>query len=128
MIRDGKVKREDAVVDTRRVTDPEAGPMRGTTAEELVDEEIAHASDWDFAALAPAFRHVPLLVVATSEDERDNDMRRTLLDSAIASLHGTDLTSIVVEDDHGFSAHRIWLARTVVRWLADHCGKRAIRR
>jgi pimeloyl-ACP methyl ester carboxylesterase len=121
MIRDGKVKREDAVANTRSVTDPEAGPMRGTTAEALVDEEVAHAADWDFAALAPSLRHEPILVIATSQDERDDDMRRAPLDSALAPPHGTTLTSIGVDDDHGFSAHRIWLARTVVRWLAGHC-------
>jgi hypothetical protein len=46
------------------------------------------------------------------------------LDSALRASGARGWRSRVIDDDHGFSAHRVALARTIIAWLGDDCGAR----
>jgi pimeloyl-ACP methyl ester carboxylesterase len=105
--------------------DRESGPLHGTTAAALDAEAEQHARDWSFEALAPALASKHGLVIASTHDEADAaDMLHAPLDSALRASGARGWRSRVIDDDHGFSAHRVALARTIIAWLGDDCGAR----
>jgi uncharacterized protein len=122
-LREGRVKGEEFLPEWRSYTDSEAGPLKGTTAEALAEEAKAHAAEWDFSALAAALGAKHGLVIASAKDEaRSPDMLREPLDAALRGLKAEHWQSQAIDDDHSFSAHRIALARAVIRWLEKECG------
>jgi dienelactone hydrolase len=76
------------------------------TAEQMADEAIAGAKDWDFIAYAPNLAKHPLLLV-TSDD----------LAKADRALGGAPVTEVHLATDHSYSDHRIALEAAVIRWL-----------
>jgi pimeloyl-ACP methyl ester carboxylesterase len=122
LLRDGSVKPEMFLAEWRSYTDPEAGPLRGTTAEALAEETKSHAAEWDLSALAAALSAKHGLVIASTKDEaRSPAMLREPLDAALRGLRAEHWQSRTIDDDHSFSAHRIALARTVIGWLQQEC-------
>lgn len=110
----------DFIDEARSYTDPEAGPLKGVTAEQLADEAKSHAVAWNFSALAPALANRRGLVIASAQDEaRSKDMLREPLFSALKAAGAQHWDSRVIDDDHGTSAHRIALEKMVIDWLAQ---------
>ena len=117
------ITRRDFLVETKNYTDPEAGPLRGTTAQALADEAKAHPKDWDFVAFAPALAGKSGLVI-TSKKDTDNsaEMVTPAFEEALRRAHAARWTFRAFDDDHSFSAHRIEAARSVIAWLDQNCG------
>lgn len=121
---DGKpITRRDFLVETKSYTDPEAGPLRGTTAQALADEAKAHAKDWDFLALVPELASKAGLMITSKKDtDGSTEMVTTRFEEALRGAHATHWTFRAFDDDHSFSAHRIEAARAVLAWLDQNCG------
>jgi uncharacterized protein len=106
--------------EARSYTDPEAGPLKGVTAEQLADEAKAHAAAWDFSAFAPALANRKGLVIASAQDEaHSKDMLREPLFTALKAAGAKHWDSRAIDDDHGTSGHRIALEKMVIDWLGQ---------
>jgi pimeloyl-ACP methyl ester carboxylesterase len=98
---------------------PLVPPLRGATAEGLVDEMAAHRAAWNLLDRVPALRERPVLLVAA---ERDETAIPLLHHRPLVDAFGPDaprLTVAAFDADHLFSSTRIALARTVAAWLRD---------
>jgi pimeloyl-ACP methyl ester carboxylesterase len=117
----------DASADSRRFvtsfktnTDPISGPLR-TAPDALIREVIAAKDDWDFTALAPRLANRATLVVTSTHDEASPEFQRAGLDAAMKKLGAARYTSLALDDDHPFSAHRLGIAKLVENWLRNVC-------
>jgi pimeloyl-ACP methyl ester carboxylesterase len=117
----------DASADSRRFvtsfktnTDPISGPLR-TAPDALIREVIAAKDDWDFTALAPRLANRATLVVTSTHDEASPEFQRAGLDAAMKKLGAARYTSLTLDDDHPFSAHRLGIAKLVENWLQKIC-------
>ncbi len=114
----GTAKPDEVAARWQSYVDAEAGPLRGTTAAALVAEAQANGAAWSFAALAPKLKGKRGLVVFSAGDlAKSPDGQRALA----AGLPKDAWTLRTLDDDHGFSQHRIALSRDVVAWLRT-CG------
>jgi pimeloyl-ACP methyl ester carboxylesterase len=111
---------EDALGWFSSTMDADAGPVRGVSAQALVDEAMAHAEAWSFASLAKGLEDTRGLVVSTKDEAKERDTDPAPL---LAGLKGRAWVLRVVDDDHGLSHHRIVLARDVVGWLKTACAR-----
>lgn len=98
--------------------DPDSGPLRGADPDALASALEQHAQDYDLVTLAPAMAGKSLLFVSSTEDEQLATGRTQELAESYRAA-GAAVERLVVDDDHALSAHRIWLARTLIRWLSD---------
>jgi len=115
----GKLPVDRVVAGMQSYADPEAGPLRGTTIEALVAEAQRNASAWTFASLARELQAKRGLVIVSTEDQAGSpDMAHAPLEAA---LRGPAWTFRRIQDDHGFSHHRIALTRAVVKWIDSNC-------
>jgi pimeloyl-ACP methyl ester carboxylesterase len=104
----------------RDVTSP-GGPIHGN-ADSLIAEMAAGDANWDYLAQAGALSTHPLLLVSATRDSPDeNPAMYALLGTALRSAGARNVTSIVYDDDHALSAHRLQLADALVRWLKTRC-------
>jgi uncharacterized protein len=87
--------------------------LHGATAVSVVEETIAHRTDWNYQSWASQLTHQPLLVIGASRG-RGEDNR--ILAEAVTGAGG-NVTAVTFESDHGFQDHRIALAAEVVDWL-----------
>lgn len=87
--------------------------LQGATALSVVEETIAHRSDWNYLSWASQLTHQPLLVIGASRG-RGEDNRN--LAQAVAAAGGK-VTAVTFDTDHSFQDHRIALAAEVVSWL-----------
>ena len=95
-------------------------PLRGATAEGLVDEMLARSPDWNLVDRVAALKDRPVLLVAAEDDETAVPLlHHRPLAEAFARTGTGALTTAALEDDHLFSATRVGLARTVVRWASS---------
>jgi pimeloyl-ACP methyl ester carboxylesterase len=94
-------------------------PLRGTSAETITRDELAHAVDWDLVKRVPGLVTRPVLLIAGT---RDNV-------TPVAEHHGpvlaefrrlkaANVTTVVLNADHSFSDKRVTVARTLISWLA----------
>ena len=94
------------------------GPLRGTTAQKLLDEILAQGDSWHLSGQASALAQRPALLVAGS---RDNDLPAVMyhlpLVNAFRQANATQLSEVTLDSDHVFSDRRIALARTLLDWL-----------
>jgi hypothetical protein len=88
----------------------------------LIREVIAAKDDWDFTALAPRLANRATLVVTSTHDEASPEFQRAGLDAAMKKLGAARYTSLALDDDHPFSAHRLGIAKLVENWLRNACG------
>jgi uncharacterized protein len=93
-------------------------PLRGTSAETLL-EEIRHAGvRWDLAALASDLADRPILLIgATRDAEAPLHTHHEPLVRALKDAGASRLTNLVLETDHAFSDQRIAMTRAVLHWL-----------
>lgn len=95
----------------------EGGPLRGDAAR-AVAEFVGKAESYSFEHMAPSIAQIPLLIIsATRAFGATHDALVTTLRNAGAE----DLTEVVLDDDHAFSAHRVELAQLLVAWLRASC-------
>jgi pimeloyl-ACP methyl ester carboxylesterase len=106
----------------RQTTDPASGPIRGDAAA-MLRETIANAERWDYLTLGPALRRPPVLLVAASHDDPDeDDAMRLRLTAALRTAGNARVRSLLLDDDHPFSAHRLALGALLGEWLNGECG------
>jgi len=109
-----KAIREAAMNDEFR---DDAIPLAGTTADQLIDEAIASAKDWDFVDWAPRLKTRPVLLI-TADDGNGPDSHRLAL--ALTAAGDPSVAEIHMTTDHPYSDHRIALMSAVLDWLASN--------
>jgi uncharacterized protein len=97
------------------MADEFAGMLNGITGQDLREQWRALAP---LAASARAFAPRPMLLVAA---DKDTIFPASCYVDSIAGVPGIRLIRIE-ESDHGFTACRPWLARTVTDWLVATLG------
>jgi pimeloyl-ACP methyl ester carboxylesterase len=85
-----------------------------TTTEDLADELVAHADDWQMAAAAPKLKDRRLLVLYGNDAYKPHAL--VLIDALKAGKAKT-LTVGHTATDHAWSDHRIALQAQVINWL-----------
>ena len=109
--------------ETCTALDPLMPPLRGATAEALVDEMQTRAGDWNLADRAAALAGRPLLLVAAERDATAPPLlHHAPLAEALEGAGARALTTTTLADDHLFSTTRIALAHLVAAWLRDVTG------
>jgi pimeloyl-ACP methyl ester carboxylesterase len=98
--------------------DPDSGPLRGADPDGLASALQQHAQDYDLLTLTPSMAGKSLLFVSSTADEKLATGRTQELAESYLEA-GAIVERLVVDDDHALSAHRIWLARNLIRWLSD---------
>jgi pimeloyl-ACP methyl ester carboxylesterase len=110
----------DSVVFAREVRRREAqlGALRGTSAEALARETMNHAAEWSLQrhATALARKRVLLLVAAHDESVAQSEVYDPL-SAKLRAAGAPELTTLVLDSDHGFSNRRIGLAQALIGWL-----------
>lgn len=95
----------------------EGGPLRGDAMSALA-EITGEAESYSLDHMAPSIAQTPVLIVsATRAQGRYHDSRVMALKNAGAE----NLTEILLDDDHSFSAHRIELAQLLIDWMRTSC-------
>jgi dipeptidyl aminopeptidase/acylaminoacyl peptidase len=103
--------------------DADGGPIDGD-ASQMVGEMTERANAYDVRSRALSLATRPLLLVAGERDEAVP--KRDHHDQLIAALRAAgaeQLTELVFDDDHSFSANRIELARQLVNWQRIECWR-----
>lgn len=101
--------------------DFEGGPIKAEP-ETAIRELVEQADAFDLTTVAPSLAGRPVLMVAGTRDETapKADHHDPLL-AALRASERADVTEILLDDDHYFSAHRVELSRRVVEWLRERC-------
>lgn len=117
---------EKATRDYIAWTGEDGGPMR-LDADAVMQALAANAADWNYLSHAPALKDRPLLLVAATRDTPDEGVERhAQLAQAIRAAGGDQVETLVYDDDHPFSSHRLVLAETLVEWMRkSRCGEPA---
>lgn len=104
-------------------TGEDGGPMRLDT-DAVMQSLPANAADWNYLSHASALEERPLLLVAATRDTPDEGVAlHAQLAQAIRTAGGRQVESLVYEDDHPFSSHRLELAEALVGWMRkSQCG------
>ncbi len=89
-------------------------PLTGCTAESLLDEALAHASEWDFVDQAAALAGRPLLCVNSNDG---GALYSEALAAAARKAGAKSVTEVHFPTDHGYNDHRIALQSAVLNWL-----------
>ncbi len=99
-----------------------AGGVIDTHLDTLLAQVEAGAEAYRTPARAEALASRPLLVVAGTRDEATpKELHHDPFVAALARAGADRVTEVVYDDDHGFSAHRVDLARRLVDWQAEAC-------
>jgi pimeloyl-ACP methyl ester carboxylesterase len=94
------------------------GPLRGGNGEAIVREVEQHRMDYNYFLRADTLKAKSLLVIAAIRDpDQPLPEYHEPLVKALAAAHAAHLETLLYDDDHPFSAHRIALARKVTTWL-----------
>lgn len=104
-------------------TGEDGGPIR-LDVDAVMQSLVANAAGWNYLAHAAALKERPLLLVAATRDSPDEGVAlHAQLAQAIRAAGGRQVESLVYEDDHPFSSHRLELADALVGWMArSRCG------
>ena len=104
--------------------DPDGGPMRLNT-DAVMQALAAHPSEWNYVSHAMTLKDQRLLLVAATRDSPDEGVElHQQLNNAIVAAGGNRVQTLVYNDDHSFSSHRIELGETLVGWLQRNCAGR----
>jgi dipeptidyl aminopeptidase/acylaminoacyl peptidase len=108
---------EQALHDYIAWTGEEGGPMR-LDADGVMQALKTHAADWNYLSHAAALKDRPLLLVAATRDTPDEGVAlHAQLAQAIRAAGGARVETLVYDDDHPFSSHRLALGVALVEWL-----------
>ena len=98
--------------------DAQAGPLRGAGGASVANEISREKKAYDYFNEAPALAPKSLLIIAATRDsDQPLPQYHDPLIKALVAAKASHLETLLYEDDHPFSAHRIALARKVVTWL-----------
>jgi pimeloyl-ACP methyl ester carboxylesterase len=92
------------------------GPLRAESGRALTREVVEHANEWDLDNHAAELQSRPLLIMSTTRNEYHSSLMEALRTAGAGKVKALRWNT-----DHGFSAFRVRLARTLVSWLASHC-------
>jgi pimeloyl-ACP methyl ester carboxylesterase len=121
LLESGRFPAAEVVKSMASYVDPEAGPLRGTTIETLIAEARRNATSWSFANLARKVeKQRGFVIVSTQDQAASPDMAHAPLE---AVLRGPAWRFQKIDDDHGFSHHRIAVTRSVIQWVNSNCRK-----
>lgn len=100
-----------------RAWSDELAPLRGTSAEALVEETLQH-DDWSLPDIAPRVADRPILLIGTTRDEvTPAPLHHAPLAAALRSAGARHLDDLLIASDHALSGHRVQLALTVLTFL-----------
>jgi uncharacterized protein len=88
--------------------------LAGVTADSMVSDLRAHASEFSFPAAANALADTPLLVLTSDDGGAEGS---DALVRAIRAKGGRHVTTMHAATDHGWSDRRIELQSDVITWL-----------
>jgi acetyl esterase/lipase len=88
----------------------------GCTPDGLADELRAHADAWSFGAAMPGLKGTPLLAI-TADDGFAPDGEAL---AQAMQAGGSEVQTVHMATDHGYSDHRIALTSAVGAWLRGH--------
>ena len=88
----------------------------------MVQDLIVNADRYDFLERIDDLKgHTLLLVAATRDVVVPIDDNHAPLAAALARAGAPNVTSVILDADHGFSDKRIALTRALVSWLEESC-------
>jgi acetyl esterase/lipase len=96
-------------------------PLTGCTAESLLEEVLAHASEWNFVDQAAALASRPLLFVNSDDGGAPHS---EALAAAARKAGAKSVTEVHFPTDHGYNDHRIALQTAVLNWLETLAAKK----
>lgn len=120
----GKSFREDpaARANLADAFDSQSGPLSGFSGAAMVQDLIANAETYDFLARIDDLKgHTLLLVAGTRDVVVPIDDNHAPLATALDEAGAQNVTSVILDADHGFSDKRIALTRALVSWLEQSC-------
>lgn len=95
-------------------------PLRGTSADKLLQESLTNAEKWNLLDHVNSLANRSLLLIGGSLDTVvPVSIHHKPLVDALTNKNATDLTSIVIDADHGFTDKRIALTRIILKWLEN---------
>jgi pimeloyl-ACP methyl ester carboxylesterase len=102
-----------------------AGPIKGPSGAELIEELARHAVQFDTIEQANALAKRDLLLVAGARDVVTPALlHHEPLVAALRAAEADSIEATVFENaDHSFSGQRIVLARRVTGWLQTRCAQ-----
>ena len=62
------------------------------------------------------------MITSKKDTDGSTEMVTTPFEAALKQAGATRWTFRELDDDHGFSAHRIEAARQVIAWFGQNCG------
>mgnify|MGYP000850598302 CR=1 FL=1 len=102
----------------RGLLDLSSPPLAGTTPDALWDEVMEHREAFDLRNSVPSFAGRNVLLVGASRDAiTPPDLHHEPLAEAFRKTGNVDVSEVMIDDDHGYSASRIRLAETVLAYL-----------
>lgn len=102
--------------------DRQSGPLSGFSGAAMVNDLIAHAEPYDFLDRIDDLKeHTLLLVAGTRDTVVPIDDNHAPLARALDQAGAQNVTSVILDADHGFSDKRIALSRALVSWLEQNC-------
>ncbi len=102
--------------------DVDGGPINGD-ARQLVSEMVDSAEMYDIRSRALPLATRPLLVAGERDESLPKQDHHDQVYAALRAAGAEQLTELVFDDDHSFSANRIELARRLVDWQQAKCWK-----
>jgi uncharacterized protein len=107
-----------AISDTVNDWDAAMPPLRGTTAESLVNELLAHGEEWNILRYVSKLLECAVLLVAGRQDVAvPANLNHEPLVEALLEANHSKLTHVLIDSGHGFTDKRITLMETLLAWL-----------
>lgn len=93
-------------------------PLKGTSGQELVEELMAHAEDWNLLRYIEPLSQKHLLLVAGERDQGvPPKLHHTPLVEGLQKAGAKSLSHAILDAEHSFADRRIELAELILNWL-----------
>jgi pimeloyl-ACP methyl ester carboxylesterase len=97
-------------------------PARGIGGKQTVEEILAHSSEFDIRNQGETLSRKPVLLIGGWRDQTASLEKYTLpIARAVEAVDGSNLTPIVLDDDHDYRKTREEVHAAVCNWLRDKC-------
>ncbi len=101
----------------RGLLDLSSPPLAGTTPDALWDEVMEHGEAFDLRNSVPSFAGRNVCSWGVTGRNNAPDLHHEPLAEAFRKTGNVDVSEVMIDDDHGYSASRIRLAETVLAYL-----------
>jgi len=99
---------------------PKSGYFNLASETDLADDMIAHAAERRFTALADKIpQELPLYFIGGTKDTTVPPEQHIMPLFELLKARGMDVSYESVADGHAFTSHRIWLIRTIFKYIAQ---------